>query len=288
MSKKNTLENKPMTIGARLTTALCVAGLLASAATPSLAAARKAAAPAPAAKPQINWVKSIPLDLAPFTLVGATTRAGLLPNPLRDRFGFTAHLEYYEPEELEQVVGRSAAMLEIELPAQARAEIARRSRGTPRIANRLLRRVRDFCAVEGDGKLTLDLAKAALKLEGIDEKGLDEQDRQFLRTLITVYDGGPAGIEAIAATMGDEVDTLVDVIEPFLLQTTFVTRTRQGRRATKLAYDHLGLQYVPPQDLGLPAEDETPLFNPAQQGPRPAAKDDRKSAPGPSPRKPRS
>jgi Holliday junction DNA helicase RuvB len=129
-------------------------------------------------------------------------------------------------------------------------ELARRSRGTPRIANRLLRRVRDFAAVEGKGKLTLPVTKDALKLEGIDDCGLDEQDRQFLRTIIEVYDGGPVGIEAVAATMGDEVDTLVDVIEPFLLQTLLVTRTRQGRRATKLAYEHMGLKWTPPRDVG--------------------------------------
>src|SRR3954462_3933141 len=127
-------------------------------------------------------------------------------------------------------------------------ELAARSRGTPRVANRLLRRVRDFAAVEGDGKLTLPITKDALELAGIDEKGLDEQDREFLRTIIDVYNGGPVGIEAVAATMGEERDTIEDVIEPYLLQNAFVTRTRQGRRATKKAYEHLGLKWKPPAD----------------------------------------
>ena len=136
-------------------------------------------------------------------------------------------------------------------------ELARRSRGTPRVANRLLRRVRDFAAVEGNGKLTLPITQAALELAGIDEKGLDEQDRTFLRTMIEVYEGGPVGIDAIAATMGEERDTLEDVIEPYLLQNAFVTRTRQGRRATKLAYEHLGLKYQPPPL----SDDGEDLFN---------------------------
>lgn len=225
--------------------------------------------------------RTVTMPLPPFTLIGATTRIGLLTGPMRSRFGLVNHIEFYSPESLHEILRANAILLKLQSEDPALWEVANRSRGTPRIANRLLRRVRDYCAVEGEGKLTLELAKAALKLEGIDERGLDEQDRQFLRTLITVYDGGPAGIEAIAATMGDEVDTLVDVIEPYLLQTTFVTRTRQGRRATKMAYDHLGLQYVPPADLGMGAGEETPLFDSAQQeGSRPAAT--------PAPRKRRS
>lgn len=230
--------------------------------------------------------RTVTMPLPPFTLIGATTRIGLLTGPMRSRFGIVNHIEFYSPESLHEILRANAMLLKLQSEDPALWEVANRSRGTPRIANRLLRRVRDFCAVEGQGKLTLDLTKAALKLEGIDERGLDEQDRQFLRTLITVYDGGPAGIEALAATMGDEVDTLVDVIEPYLLQTTFVTRTRQGRRATKAAYDHLGLAYVPPPAID--AEDETPLFDPKAQDPRGDAKDDRKAGPSPSPRKPRS
>ena len=198
--------------------------------------------------------RTITMPLPPFTLIGATTRIGLLTGPMRSRFGIVSHLEFYSPESLHTILKANASLLKLEAEDKALWEVAGRSRGTPRIANRLLRRVRDFAAVEGNGKLTLSITKDALKLEGIDDKGLDSQDRQFLKTLIDVYDGGPAGIEAVAATMGDEVDTLVDVIEPYLLQTAMVTRTRQGRRATKLAYDHLGLKYTPPK---LPPEDES-------------------------------
>jgi holliday junction DNA helicase RuvB len=200
--------------------------------------------------------RTVTMPLPPFTLIGATTRIGLLTGPMRSRFGIVSHIEFYTPESLHEILRANAVLLKVESEDAALWEVAGRSRGTPRIANRLLRRVRDYCAVEGKGKLTLGLTKDALKLEGIDERGLDEQDRQFLRTLINVYDGGPAGIEALAATMGDEVDTLVDVIEPYLLQTTFVTRTRQGRRATRGAYEHLGMEWVPPREVG-----EMPLFD---------------------------
>lgn len=189
--------------------------------------------------------RTVTMPLPPFTLIGATTRIGLLTGPMRSRFGIRQHIEFYSPESLHEILRQNAALLKLEPEDAGLWEIARRSRGTPRIANRLLRRVRDFAAVEGKGKFSLPIAKAALELEGIDDRGLDDQDRRFLRALIDIYRGGPAGIEAIAATMGDEVDTLVDVIEPFLLQTGLLTRTRQGRRATQLAYTHLGLKYDP-------------------------------------------
>ncbi len=192
--------------------------------------------------------RTLTMPLPPFTLIGATTRIGLLTGPMRSRFGIVSHIEFYTPESLHEILRQNAALLKLAADDQALWELARRSRGTPRIANRLLRRVRDFAAVEAKGKLTLEVTRDALKLEGIDDRGLDEQDRTYLRTLIEVYQGGPAGVEAIAATMGEEVDTLVDVIEPYLLQTALVTRTRQGRRATKTSYLHLGLTYVPPSD----------------------------------------
>lgn len=192
--------------------------------------------------------RTITMPIPPFTLIGATTRIGLLTGPMRGRFGIQEHIEFYTPEALHEILKVNAKMLKLEAEDTALWEVARRSRGTPRIANRLLRRVRDFAAVEAKGTLTLDVTKAALKLQGIDDRGLDDQDRSFLKTLIDVYDGGPAGVEALAATMGDEVDTLVDVIEPYLLQTGLVTRTRQGRRATKSSYEHLGLKYKPPKE----------------------------------------
>ena len=187
--------------------------------------------------------RTITVPVKPFTLIGATTRAGLLTGPMRSRFGIGLHLEFYSPESLHTILRKSAELLHVPAEEPALKELANRSRGTPRIANRLLRRVRDFATVEGQGKITLPLTREALKLEGIDERGLDEQDRQFLRTIITVYDGGPVGKEAVAATMGEEVDTLEDVIEPYLLQTGMVLRTKQGRRASKTAYEHLKLEY---------------------------------------------
>jgi Holliday junction DNA helicase RuvB len=179
---------------------------------------------------------------------------------MRSRFGIVSHIEFYAPEALHEILRANAALLKVEYEDQALWELSRRSRGTPRIANRLLRRVRDFAAVEARGRLTLAVTRAALQLEGIDDRGLDEQDRAFIRTLIEVYGGGPAGVEAIAATMGEEVDTLVDVIEPYLLQTGLVTRTRQGRRATRTAYEHLGIMWRPPEgnqpeDQGLFSEE---------------------------------
>ncbi len=190
--------------------------------------------------------RSVTIPLPPFTLIGATTRIGLITGPMRSRFGLPLHLEFYHSDALETILQANAKLLNVEAEKTSISEVARRSRGTPRIANRLLRRVRDYAAVEGDGKLTLNLTKAALKLEGIDDRGLDELDRSLLRTLIDVYNGGPAGIEALAATMGEETDTLVDVVEPYLLQNAMLMRTRQGRRATKSAYDHLGLKWTPP------------------------------------------
>jgi Holliday junction DNA helicase RuvB len=220
--------------------------------------------------------RTITMPLQPFTLIGATTRIGLMTGPMRSRFGIVNHIEFYTPEALHEILRQNARLLKLEFDDTALWELARRSRGTPRIANRLLRRVRDFATVEGraedNGKLTLDTTKAALRLEGIDDKGLDDQDRAFLRTLIDVYGGGPAGIEAIAATMGEETDTLVDVIEPYLLQQGLVTRTRQGRRAMQGAYEHLGLKYVPPRE---PAPDET-LFDPNGGVDRADVKDDTK------------
>lgn len=190
--------------------------------------------------------RTMSIPIPPFTLIGATTRIGLLTAPMRGRFGINSHIEFYTPESLRRILYANTKLLNLDADAPALEELSRRSRGTPRIANRLLRRVRDFAAVEGSGKLTLPITRSALELEGIDPKGLDDQDRQFLRTIIEVYQGGPVGVEAIAATMGEEIDTLVDVIEPYLLQTGFVTRTRQGRRATKQAYEHLGMTYHPP------------------------------------------
>lgn len=192
--------------------------------------------------------RAITIALKPFTLIGATTRIGLLTGPMRGRFGIAEHIEFYSAEALLKILQANARQLSLKVEKGALDELANRSRGTPRVANRLLRRVRDFAAVEGDGMITMKLTQAALDLAGIDARGLDEQDRAFLRTIIDVYAGGPVGIEAVAATMGEERDTLEDVIEPFLLQNALLTRTRQGRRATKSAYEHLGLPYAPPAD----------------------------------------
>jgi Holliday junction DNA helicase RuvB len=182
---------------------------------------------------------SIPLDLSPFTLVGATTRSGLLPNPLRDRFGFTAHLEYYEPEELEKVIERSAAMLAVDLPAASRAEIARRSRGTPRIANRLLRRVRDFMIVRGGGGDTATV-DAALDLYDVDAIGLDRLDRAVLDALVHRFRGGPVGLSTLAVAVGEEPETIESVVEPYLVRIGFIGRMPRGRIAMPEAFAHLG------------------------------------------------
>jgi len=178
-----------------------------------------------------------------FTLVGATTRAGLLSAPLRERFGILRNLDFYSVEELSRVVIRSAALLGVPIDEEGTEEIAKRSRGTPRISNRLLKRVRDFAEVRGQGKIDREVADEALRLEGVDEFGLTSLDRRFLETIIRYYKGGPVGLEAIAATLQEESDTLVDMIEPFLLKIGFVARMQNGRRATELAYQHFGIPY---------------------------------------------
>lgn len=189
--------------------------------------------------------RTLRIDLPPFTLVGATTRTGLLSSPLRDRFGVQLRLDFYPPHELETIVRRSASLLNIVLDSTGANEIARRSRGTPRIANRLLRRVRDFAQVKSNSKvISRDVAKAALHLFEIDERGLDSMDRKFLLTLIEKFEGGPAGIETLSASTGEERDTLEDVYEPYLLQEGFIQRTPRGRVATKIAYEHLGKECV--------------------------------------------
>jgi len=179
--------------------------------------------------------------LKPFTLVGATTRAGLLSSPLRERFGITHHLDFYPVDELGQVVLRSASILDVEIAGEGAAEIARRSRGTPRIANRLLRRARDYAQVRAQGRITPEVAEEALEFEGVDPLGLTSEDRDLLRTIVQVYNGGPVGIEALAATLNEEVDSIVELVEPFLLKIGFLTRTPGGRRVTPQACQHLGL-----------------------------------------------
>mgnify|MGYP000089881087 FL=1 len=191
--------------------------------------------------------RTLRYSLKPFTLVGATTRAGLLSSPLRERFGITHHLDFFSPEELMLIVKRSAAILEVPIEDGGAWEIARRSRGTPRIANRLLRRVRDYAQVKGNGVITEPIAREALDFEGVDHLGLDSMDRELLRTIIEVYGGGPVGIEALAATLNEEVDTLVEVVEPYLLKIALLSRTPAGRRATTLAYEHLGMAPSPKQ-----------------------------------------
>ena len=184
---------------------------------------------------------AIPLDVAPFTLVGATTRAGMLPAPLRDRFGFTAHLDFYGPDELERVLVRSAGLLDVDLRADGGAEIARRSRGTPRIANRLLRRVRDYAEVRADGVLTCEVARTALALYEVDEEGLDRLDRAVLDALLRRFGGGPVGLSTLAVAVGEEAETVEVVAEPFLVRAGLLARTPRGRIATPAAWAHLGL-----------------------------------------------
>lgn len=186
--------------------------------------------------------RSIRLDLPKFTLIGATTRAGSLTTPLRDRFGIIERLELYDTDELTEIVSRSAKILEIKIEEEASKEIARRSRGTPRIANRILKRVRDYAAVLGNGDITLEVARLALNKLDIDELGLDETDRKVLKTMIEKYKGGPVGLETIAATIGEEADTIEDVYEPYLIQIGFMSRTLRGRIVLPEAYEHLGYQ----------------------------------------------
>jgi Holliday junction DNA helicase RuvB len=185
--------------------------------------------------------RSVKLDLPPFTLVGATTRAGMLTNPLRDRFGIVARLEFYSPEELTRIVTRSAGLLKIAIDPQGALEIARRSRGTPRIVNRLLRRVRDFAEVRADGSITRPVADDALAMLDVDFAGLDVMDRKLLRTVLDKFAGGPVGVDNLAAAIGEERDTIEDVLEPFLIQQGFLQRTSRGRVATALSYRHFGL-----------------------------------------------
>jgi Holliday junction DNA helicase RuvB len=188
---------------------------------------------------------SIPLDLAPFTLVGATTRSGLLPNPLRDRFGFTAHLEFYSDDELEKVLDRAAGMLELDIDREALAEIAGRSRGTPRIANRLLRRVRDYALVH-TGRADLAAVRAALELYDVDPLGLDRLDRAVMETVLKRFDGGPVGLSTLAVSVGEEAETIESVVEPFLVRIGLISRTPRGRVATTSAWRHFGLEPSPP------------------------------------------
>jgi Holliday junction DNA helicase RuvB len=194
---------------------------------------------------------AIPLEIAPFTLVGATTRAGLLPAPLRDRFGFTAHLDFYEAAELEIIVRRSAALLGVALRDNGAEEIAGRSRGTPRIANRLLRRVRDFAEVRCDGVVTREVARSALELYEVDEQGLDRLDRAVLRALVSRFGGGPVGLSTLAVAVGEEAETVEVVAEPFLVRAGLMARTPRGRVATPAAWEHLGLP--PPAAPGPPS-----------------------------------
>lgn len=186
--------------------------------------------------------RSIRLDLPKFTLIGATTRAGSLTMPLRDRFGIVHRLELYDVKDLDQIVRRSAKILEVNIDKEGSLEIAKRSRGTPRIANRLLKRVRDYAAVLGDGNITKEIAKIALEKLEIDDLGLDNIDRKILKTIILNYTGGPVGIETLSSTIGEEVETIEDVYEPYLMQMGFIARTPRGRVATPSAYKHLGIE----------------------------------------------
>ncbi len=194
---------------------------------------------------------SIHLDLPHFTLIGATTRSGQLTAPLRDRFGVTLRLELYSVEELSRIVNRSASILNIEIDDTGAYEIASRSRGTPRIANRLLKRVRDFAQVEADGRITKDVADKALSRLDVDKAGLDAIDRRMLRSIIEYYNGGPVGLDTLAATINEESVTLEDVYEPFLLQNGYLTRTQRGRCVTRKAYEHLGIEYLGQQEINL-------------------------------------
>ena len=191
--------------------------------------------------------RSIKVDLPPFTLVGATTRAGLLTSPLRDRFGIVQRLEFYGVEDLTHIVRRSAGILAMEIDEAGAVEIARRSRGTPRIANRLLRRVRDYAQVKGDGRITLEIADAALSMLKVDSNGIDHMDRRLLTAVLEKFDGGPVGVDSLAAAIGEERGTIEDVLEPFLIQQGFLMRTPRGRMATRRAFEYFG--FKPRQDM---------------------------------------
>ncbi|KZZ45688.1 Holliday junction DNA helicase RuvB [Thalassolituus sp. HI0120] len=186
--------------------------------------------------------RSIKIDLPPFTLVGATTRAGLLTSPLRDRFGIVQRLEFYNIDDLTGIVSRSGRLMELDIDDDGAREVARRARGTPRIANRLLRRVRDYAQVKSDGMVSKSVADAALNMLNVDAQGFDHMDRKLLLTLLEKYDGGPAGVESLAASIGEERDTIEDVLEPYLMQQGYITRTPRGRMATRQSYQHFGLE----------------------------------------------
>ena len=188
--------------------------------------------------------KSMRLAIRPFTLIGATTRAGMLSNPLRDRFGVVCRLELYEPEDLQKIISRSASILNIQIDPEASLDLAKRSRGTPRIANRLLKRVRDYAQVIGEGKITKEIADKTLKIMEIDELGLDYIDRKILNSIINKFAGGPVGLDTLAATISEDSSTIEDVYEPYLLQLGFIARTPRGRVALEPAYKHLGLEYT--------------------------------------------
>ena len=191
--------------------------------------------------------RSVKIDLKPFTLIGATTRAGMLTNPLRDRFGIVARLEFYTTEELTKIINRSASLLKANIDPDGSIEIAKRARGTPRIANRLLRRVRDYAEVKGTGTITKEMADAALKMLDVDPSGFDVMDRKLLEAILHKFDGGPVGIDNLAAAIGEERDTIEDVLEPYLIQQGYLQRTSRGRVATRQAYEHFGL--MPPSSL---------------------------------------
>ena len=199
--------------------------------------------------------RSIRVPLSRFTLIGATTRAGQLTTPLRDRFGVLLKLELYSAEDLATIIKRSASLLEVPITDDGAYEIASRSRGTPRIANRLLKRVRDYAQVKGNGEITLDMAKKALSALEIDELGLDVSDRRMLESIIKFYDGGPVGLETLSATIGEESVTIEDVYEPYLMQIGFLSRTPRGRMVTRLAYEHLGIPYRGQENAQLKIED---------------------------------
>ena len=187
--------------------------------------------------------RSVHLDLPPFTLVGATTRAGMLSNPLRARFGISAHMEYYTERDLEEIVKRTADIVEVEIADQGALEIALRSRGTPRIANRLLKRVRDFAQIMGDGRVDKEITDKALQILDVDNAGLDYIDQKILRTMIEMYNGGPVGLGTLAVNIAEDQETVEDMYEPYLIQKGFIMRTKQGRKATPKAYEHLGYPY---------------------------------------------
>ncbi len=193
------------------------------------------------------YAKTISLDLKPFTLIGATTRAGMLTPALRERFGIFQHLDFYTEEQLRDIVTRAALILQVQLDSGGAEELAQRARGTPRIVIRLLRRVRDYAQIVGDGTVTAAIAPEALSAMSVDEQGLDNLDRKYLRTIIDYYGGGPVGISAVAATLAEETDTLEDMVEPYLLKIGFVIRTSRGRMATQRAYDHLGISAPAPE-----------------------------------------